>query len=439
MASDEVVMRSSRGRARYTEEASLSPDLMEEEGPPPPSTDSIAFMITQTKVQALSTGEYRELVSTKGGEVQTVKVGTDQTLCTPEECGYNRKPVIIIFDEPMEIRQAYKRLSTIFEGEEELERMLSEDRIEEETEDDEDEVEGRAGKQDKSNEVAVGEKAVGVNRANRSLASPKSHRPLSKVSKPLSPLEPLSPDLDNGSKTEVNANDPKQDAKKKFKFKFPKKQLAAIGQALRTGTKTGKKTLQVVVYEDEEESDGTLRETKRFEIQGKNKSNQTSSIPTVTSIPKAAPQTGTKRTEEIRKNTFKTLDSLEETIKELESTITDMGPRSPTGTAPPEGPSSPRGGSKVKRSVSDCSQAEGSPSKRAAANEPRALKSSSLRSKKGKPHLPPRPTANTSAVTTAVAPSSSSSASSSSSSSTNGNSKQVSPQLLSHPIPKPPL
>ncbi|XP_063075129.1 sickle tail protein homolog isoform X3 [Engraulis encrasicolus] len=424
VASDEVVMRSSRGRARYTEEASLSPDLMEEEGPPPPSTDSIAFMITQTKVQALSTGEYRELVSTKGGEVQTVKVGTDQTLCTPEECGYNRKPVIIIFDEPMEIRQAYKRLSTIFEGEEELERMLSEDRIEEETEDDEDEVEGRAGKQDKSNEVAVGEKAVGVNRANRSLASPKSHRPLSKVSKPLSPLEPLSPDLDNGSKTEVNANDPKQDAKKKFKFKFPKKQLAAIGQALRTGTKTGKKTLQVVVYEDEEESDGPLKETKRFEIQGKTKSSQTSSIPTVTSIPKAAPQTGTKRTEEIRKNTFKTLDSLEETIKELESTITDMGPRSPTGTAPPEGPSSPRGGSKVKRSVSDCSQAEGSPSKRAAANEPRALKSSSLRSKKGKPHLPPRPTANTSAVTTAVAPSSSSSASSSSSSSTNGNSKQ---------------
>ncbi|KAL2097412.1 hypothetical protein ACEWY4_006619 [Coilia grayii] len=420
VANDEVVLRSSRGRARYTEEAGLSPDLLDEEGPPPPSTDSIAFMITQTKVQALSTGEYRELVSSKGGEVQTVKVGTDQTLSAPEDCGFDRKPVIIIFDEPMEIRQAYKRLSTIFECEEELDRMLSEDRIEEESEEadeDEGEEEGdRASKQTKASELTV-ETGVGLTRAKKAGGNPNSHRPMAKVSKPLSPAGPSSPDLDDDSKAEPSANDPKQDAKKKFKFKFPKKQLAAIGQALRTGTKTGKKTLQVVVYEDEEESDGTMKEqkeTKRFEIQGKSKANQTSSLPS-TSIPKVVPQTGQRRTEEIRKNTFKTLDSLEETIKELESTISDMGPKSPITPTLPDEPSSTRGGSKVKRSVSDSSQPEGSPSKRAPPNEPRAQKASSQR-KKAKPHLPPRPTA-----TSALGPSSSSSSSSSSS---NGNSKQ---------------
>lgn len=37
----------------------------------------------------------------------------------------------------------------------------------------------------------------------------------------------------------------RQDSKKKFKFKFPKKQLAALTQAIRTGTKTGKKTCRL--------------------------------------------------------------------------------------------------------------------------------------------------------------------------------------------------
>lgn len=124
--------------------------------------------------------------------------------------------------------------------------------------------------------------------------------------------------------------------KKKFKFKFPKKQLAALTQAILTGTKTGKKTLQVVVYEEEEE-DGTLKqhkEAKRFEI-------------TRSSQPEDAPQNMLKRqeqpglentspisrTDEIRKNTYRTLDSLEQTIKQLENTISEMSPKALADTS----------------------------------------------------------------------------------------------------------
>lgn len=292
------------------EGASLSPDLPGEEAPPPP--DNIAFMITNTKVQALSCGEYQELVNAKKGSVQTVTVGnatnrgngtTDPS--APQDNGFNKKPVIIIFDEPMDIRSAYKRLSTIFECEEELDRMLAEERIEEE--DEESDSERRPIKAEGA-ELMDGKKVS-----------------LSSSSSSMSELT-----ADSGVNLESNG-DAKQDSKKKFKFKFPKKQLAALTQAIRTGTKSGKKTLQVVVYEDEEESDGTIRqhkEAKRFEI---SRSKSLADTPKGTSTAALKRQTSESicRTDEIRKNTYKTLDSLEQTIKQLETTISEMGPHSP--------------------------------------------------------------------------------------------------------------
>ncbi|XP_053349718.1 sickle tail protein isoform X2 [Clarias gariepinus] len=294
-------------------ETFLSPDLPGEE-PPPPPPDNIAFMITNTKVQALSTGEYQDLVKAKKGNVQTVTVGSKPqnkhgSDISTESCSngfddaengeFSKKPVIIIFDEPMDIRLAYKRLSTIFECEEELERMLTEERIEEESEETEDE--------DKRN-VQV---AQDGNKMNSRKAQNEANLVLS------------SSLLSDGGGTETQVTtDPKQDAKKKFKFKFPKKQLAALTQAIRTGTKTGKKTLQVVVYEDEEESDGSIKqhkETKRFEISCSKEDNLKSD---------STAQEPHERTEEIRKSAYKTLDSLEQTIKQLETTISEMGPKS---------------------------------------------------------------------------------------------------------------
>ncbi|KAI4806325.1 hypothetical protein KUCAC02_017154 [Chaenocephalus aceratus] len=302
----------------FNEEDSLSPDLPGEEAPPPP--DNIAFMITNTKVQALSCGEYQDLVNAKKGSVQTVTVGSAHNRGNASmdpnfqhDNRYNKKPVIIIFDEPIDIRSAYKRLSVIFEGEEELDRMLAAECIEEESE--ESDSEKGSGRQAKAggSEVVDG-KDVGASQLNA------DHVSLSSSSSSIS--EPA----DSG----VNSNDDaKTDGKKKFKFKFPKKQLAAFTQAIRTGTKSGKKTLQVVVYEDEEESDGTIKqhkEAKRFEI------TRSKSLAEAHkgAVLKRQNSESLFRTDEIRKNAYKTMDSLEQTIKQLETTISEMGPASPT-------------------------------------------------------------------------------------------------------------
>ncbi|MCJ8728335.1 hypothetical protein PDJAM_G00003210 [Pangasius djambal] len=304
-------------------ETFLSPDLPGEEPPPPPPPDNIAFMITNTKVQALSTGEYQELVNAKRGNVQTVTVGSkpqtkhgtdiSTVSCSngfgdAENTEFSRKPVIIIFDEPMDIRSAYKRLSTIIECEEELERMLAEERIEEESEGTEDE-DTRAGGVQVAQDGDKMNSGKAQNGANPVLSSSL---------------------LSDGVTITQATSDAKQDVKKKFKLKFPKKQLAALTQAIRTGTKTGKKTLQVVVYEDEEESDGTIKqhkETKRFEISCSKQDNSKS---------ESVAQEPPGRTEEIRKSTYKTLDSLEQTIKQLETTISEMGPRSSDDLLPTE-------------------------------------------------------------------------------------------------------
>lgn len=302
------------------EGAGLSPDLPGEEAPPPP--DNIAFMITNTKVQALSCGEYQELVNAKKGSVQTVTVGgaTSRGSATADsnalqDNGISKKPVIIIFDEPMDIRSAYKRLSTIFECEEELERMLAEERIEEESEESDTERSGGLRIKADGTEMVDGKK-VTQGTADRASLSSSSSSSISEIT-------------DSGINLDSNG-DAKQDVKKKFKFKFPKKQLAALTQAIRTGTKSGKKTLQVVVYEDEEECDGTVRqhkEAKRFEIV-RSKSLAEAPKATGSAMLKRQSSESVCRTDEIRKNTYKTLDSLEQTIKQLETTISEMGPLS---------------------------------------------------------------------------------------------------------------
>ncbi|XP_042255000.1 sickle tail protein homolog isoform X2 [Thunnus maccoyii] len=357
------------------EEASLSPDLPGEEAPPPP--DNIAFMITNTKVQALSCGEYQELVNAKKGSVQTVTVGgatnrgnTTSDPTVPPDNGFHKKPVIIIFDEPMDIRSAYKRLSTIFECEEELERMLAEERIDEESEESDTERSG-------SLQVKAGETKVVDGKKVSSSQGTGDHTSLSSSSS--SSIAELT---DSGMNMESNG-EAKQDGKKKFKFKFPKKQLAALTQAIRTGTKSGKKTLQVVVYEDEEESDGTVRqhkEAKRFEImRSKPLADTSKSAPL-----KRQNSDSLGRTDEIRKNTYKTLDSLEQTIKQLETTISEMGPCSPEEpvcTEDAKGENGKISGVGLKRSSSlPTSKGSG----------PKILSKNSLQ-KKNKPQLLPRP------------------------------------------------
>ncbi|XP_034718363.1 sickle tail protein homolog isoform X12 [Etheostoma cragini] len=363
------------------DEASLSPDLPGEEAPPPP--DNIAFMITNTKVQALSCGEYQELVNAKKGSVQTVTVGsaTNQAYSTadhngPQDNGFNKKPVIIIFDEPMDIRSAYKRLSTVFECEEELDRMLAAECIEEESE--ESDTERSGGPQVKAGGTEV---VDGINVSTSQVTA--DHFDI----------------LPSSSSSILESNgDAKQDVKKKFKFKFPKKQLAALTQAIRTGTKSGKKTLQVVVYEDEEEPDGTVKqhkEAKRYEI---TRSKSLADAPKATGSVALKRQNSDSlyRTDEIRKNTYKTLDSLEQTIKQLETTISEMGPCSPGEPVCTEEAKAGNGKSSegvgLKRSSS-------LPTSRASGPK---VPSKNFLQKKPKPQLLPRPVVIPTTTTTTV-------------------------------------
>ncbi|XP_048693832.2 sickle tail protein homolog isoform X5 [Caretta caretta] len=350
----QVVLRPKVSRninVNYMEETESPASSPSEENPP---TDNIAFMITKTTVQVLSTGEVHDIVSRKGGDVQTVNIDAkkdktsqqgvlESTENEPPVVCLDKKPVIIIFEEPMDIRSAYKRLSTIFEEcEEELEKMMTEEKIEEEEE--ENEISETPVIQNEALQTINNGRATADYLANHGLEQQYEF----KLQSHSDSTETKTPEEQEIAKTgfnkfrqiygltsEVKLDSPdqfgsRQDAKKKFKFKFPKKQLAALTQAIRTGTKTGKKTLQVVVYEEEEEEDGTLKqhkEAKRFEITG-------SQLEDVTKdgsgkedpIPEMSAQSS--RTDEIRKNTYRTLDSLEQTIKQLENTISEMSPRS---------------------------------------------------------------------------------------------------------------
>ncbi|XP_043365404.1 sickle tail protein homolog isoform X15 [Dermochelys coriacea] len=350
----QVVLRPKVSRninVNSTEETESPASSPSEENPP---TDNIAFMITKTTVQVLSTGEVHDIVSRKGGDVQTVNIDakTDKTAQQsvlestenePPVVCLDKKPVIIIFEEPMDIRSAYKRLSTIFEEcDEELEKMMTEEKIEEEEE--ENEISEIPVIQTEALQTINNERATTDYLANHGLEQQYEF----KLQSPSDSTEAKTPEEQEIAKTgfnkfsqiyglnsEVKLDSPdqfgsRQDAKKKFKFKFPKKQLAALTQAIRTGTKTGKKTLQVVVYEEEEEEDGTLKqhkEAKRFEITGSQPEDVTKDgSGKEDPIPETSAQSS--RTDEIRKNTYRTLDSLEQTIKQLEHTISEMSPRS---------------------------------------------------------------------------------------------------------------
>lgn len=303
-------------------------------------SENIAFMITKTAVQVLSSGEVHDIVSQKGEDVHTVNIDSKKEKESQQDTLGNlegeeepvvcldKKPVIIIFDEPMDIKSAYKRLSTIFEEcDEELEKMMTEDKIEEEAEEDEEDYDDTPGARHVGITQADDNRrpAAGYSTNQRIKFGVQSPSDSSTHTKHPEGQETDNTDLGRPSYIYGPRPDSKldaPDAKKKFKFKFPKKQLAALTQAIRTGTKTGKKTLQVVVYEEEEE-DGTVKqhkEAKRFEIP--------SSHPDDGSRKQEPNTTQTSRTDEIRKNTYRTLDSLEQTIKQLESTISEMSPKS---------------------------------------------------------------------------------------------------------------
>ncbi|XP_066055133.1 sickle tail protein homolog isoform X3 [Chamaea fasciata] len=363
----QVVLRPRVSRANSVSsiEETDSPASSPSEDNPP--TENIAFMITKTAVQVLSSGEVHDIVSRKGGDVQTVNIDARKDVASEKGIPENtdseepvvcldKKPVIIIFDEPMDIRSAYKRLSTIFEEcDEELEKMMTDEKIEEEEEEEENEAHDVSERQKEESPVANDGKATTEHSAAHSAHGPYLCNLQSDSAESRPPAEEESTKTNfnkyrqiYGLNTEANSDSAdqlgsRQDSKKKFKFKFPKKQLAALTQAIRTGTKTGKKTLQVVVYEEEEE-DGTLKqhkEAKRFEI-SRPQSEESDKVPSGKQEGPSGAAVSLSRTDEIRQSTYRTLDSLEQTIKQLENTISEMSPKPiPENTYTSEGSTVP--------------------------------------------------------------------------------------------------
>lgn len=363
---NQVVLRPKVSRANSVSsiEDTDSPASSPSEDNPP--TENIAFMITKTAVQVLSSGEVHDIVSQKGGDVQTVNIDARKDGASEKGIPENtdseepvvcldKKPVIIIFDEPMDIRSAYKRLSTIFEEcDEELEKMMTDEKIEEE-EEDEHEAHEVSERQKEESPVADDRKATTERSAAHGPQGPYLFNLRSDSAECRPPAEEESTNTNfnkyrqiYGLNTEANSDSAdqlgsRQDSKKKFKFKFPKKQLAALTQAIRTGTKTGKKTLQVVVYEEEEE-DGTLKqhkEAKRFEIT-RSQPEESDKSPSGKQEGPSGAAVSLSRTDEIRQSTYRTLDSLEQTIKQLENTISEMSPKPiPENTYTSEGSTVP--------------------------------------------------------------------------------------------------
>ncbi|XP_064263751.1 sickle tail protein homolog isoform X5 [Passer domesticus] len=342
-----VCRANSVGSIEETDSPASSPS---EDNPP---TENIAFMITKTAVQVLSSGEVHDIVSRKGEDVQTVNIDARKDVAAEKGIPENtdseepvvcldKKPVIIIFDEPMDIRSAYKRLSTIFEEcDEELEKMMTDEKIEEEEEEEEEnEAHEVSERQKEESPVANDRNAATEHSAAHGPQGPYLSNLQSDSAESRPPAEEESTKTNfnkyrqiYGLNTEPNSDSAdqlgsRQDSKKKFKFKFPKKQLAALTQAIRTGTKTGKKTLQVVVYEEEEE-DGALKqhkEAKRFEIT-RSQSEESDKSPSGKQEGPSGAAVSLSRTDEIRQSTYRTLDSLEQTIKQLENTISEMSPK----------------------------------------------------------------------------------------------------------------
>ncbi|KAM9350014.1 sickle tail protein [Symphorus nematophorus] len=375
----EVTAQVSSEQSQYSEEGgSLSPDTEDDEGPPPPPpppTGKIRISKTRAK--------------TSSSDIQTVAGdgASEPTYLGHENQGFEdrndteKQPIIVILDEPLDIQSAFKRLSTIFECEEDLDRILSAENIV-----DEEVREQKVQKQDMReicfNQINwdLGQKGVAGNSQNS--LHMQSQRPSADYGSVLK-------NQDQG-KQECT----KIESKRKFKFKFPKNKLAAISQAIRTGTiKTGKKTLEVVVTEEEEEETldnrpvkETKKQTQRFEISSTTQFNFGEG--TVCDRNINVPLHGHKSpnwAKELCKTTFDSIDCLEESIKQLEISVDKISappPNSSTVSSPPQSPYSDRAQLKGKAKQ----ERERSPSKRPASQ---ILKGPNPpQSKKAKAQLP---------------------------------------------------
>uniref|UniRef100_UPI00358FFA32 sickle tail protein homolog n=1 Tax=Myxine glutinosa TaxID=7769 RepID=UPI00358FFA32 len=229
--------------------------------------EKLAFVIGEHRVQAMSHDEASRLVS----EDDTLT----KNMATPAEMGQvedgdgeskeKSKQIVVFFDEPMDIRQAYKRLSTIFEDgefEEDLRRMDNEgnsfqnydfeERFEQQNELTMKHEVSRVEDANFVTEKTVdGSDGGGVNYAlneTRLLAEMQPAPPPDRETstKETSTKHPRTSNMESQRQVPLSGAED-HCGKSKYKIRFPRKQLVALTSALRSGSRSGKKTLELLV------------------------------------------------------------------------------------------------------------------------------------------------------------------------------------------------
>ncbi|XP_066554726.1 sickle tail protein homolog [Amia ocellicauda] len=280
------------------EESALDAEGEDEED----AREDLAFVVTEGQVEAVSRGEALEIARQAGEAVQMLSLPNprQEEIWNPAQVKrtmkqdraqhqihtqLNRTPLILVFEDSIGIRAAYRQLAAIIE---------EGDR-------------GDRGAGDQAEFQDLGGKPIPKPRTVRSHSNPKQGN-----------------------------SDPK--------IRLPQTQLRRLRAAVEWGCQTGQRSLQFVQCREEEISntcsmelhptkqehgtgevnDTTLRASGTTgSEQGRNRERwSTDNREGVSQV--EGPAVVEARSNEIRRSTYKKLDSLEETIRELESTLQEI-------------------------------------------------------------------------------------------------------------------
>ncbi|XP_061151197.1 SRC kinase signaling inhibitor 1-like isoform X1 [Syngnathus typhle] len=216
--SDEVKLQLSGDKEQFPEEegGSLSPDIVDDGGPPPPPPPSgkIAQQISKIRVKCKT----QDMDKMKGSDRK------EKALCY-ENQGFEENDSCDTLNEPLDLESDFKRLSTIFEFEEDVDPIVSPEGIVEE-----DEIDDTKNMSEESKVLDV--KDI-LDHDQHSQHNQHTENSFDK----------------NQDKTKPELL---QNAETNRKFNLPKIKLSGFTQAIRSGSsKTRKKNLEAEVHKED--------------------------------------------------------------------------------------------------------------------------------------------------------------------------------------------
>ncbi|XP_069490775.1 SRC kinase signaling inhibitor 1 isoform X4 [Ambystoma mexicanum] len=257
--------------------------------------ETIGFLITKSMIQALSRKEVDELSKSKGESIHTVKIDT----ILGQECAEIRsqdpflrldnKSVLVIFSEPLELGASYKMLLSVFEEVQDYRGFLGIQR------------EGEVPPHDTKKVGLMGNRSTCTD-ADGGYLKPTRGEHLGGPVGISGPKQPVP------KPRTFQGKDPKLHVSKPCRIQVPKSLFIALSQAIQSGAITTKKMLKVLAEQEE----------MKMHINELNISEEAVSEPVTDASLCTVAQSG-----EIG-NTYQRLDSLEDTIRALELTLSQI-------------------------------------------------------------------------------------------------------------------